>query len=92
MKLKITDEIRASMAETKARLDENMKDPGFKAEIDLIKAQYAARDLVESALRSAWRRVDAFKKNYHMDFVVSVTLDDEMFRPVMLSSREMALS
>ena len=57
-----------------------------------ISHKRAARELVESALRSARRRVDAFKRIYHRDFIVSVALDDELFRPVEVSSREMAFA
>lgn len=92
MKLKVTEAMRKSMAETEARLDEAMKDPSFRAEVDAIKAQYAAMDIVEKVLRSAKRKIDAFRKNYHRDFVVTVSIDDELYRPAEFSSRELAFA
>ncbi|MBR0197888.1 MAG: hypothetical protein IJQ34_07120 [Kiritimatiellae bacterium] len=92
MKLKLTDEMKASMAATKAEMDKAMEDPSFRVEVDAIKASYAAQDLVSSALRSAKRKIDAFRKNYHRDFVVTVSIDDELYRPAELSSRELALA
>ena len=92
MRLKITDEMKKSMAETKAEMDKDMKDPSFRAEVEAIEAQYAAMELVEAILRSAKRRIALFRKNYHRDFVVSVSIDDDAFRPAEFSSRELAFA
>ena len=92
MKLKITDEMRKSMDATSAELDKAMEDPSFRAEVDAAKAQYAARELVEGLLCTARSSIEAFRRSYHRDFVVSVTIDDAAFRPTEFSSRELAFA
>ena len=52
MKLKLTEEMRKSIAETKRDMDIAMSDEALRGEVDGIKAEYAAQDLAKSIISS----------------------------------------
>ena len=92
--MKITEEMRKSMAATKADMDKAMEDPELRSEVDSLKAQYAVLELVESIMHSAasMRKINVFRKNFHRDFTVSVALGGGVPSPVFQSEREMAFA
>ena len=92
--MSITEEMKRSMAATKADMDKAMEDPSFRSEVDSARARYAAMEMVESILRSAssMRKINGFRKSFHRDFTVSVSLDDDKPAPAFSSACDMAFA
>ena len=92
--MRITEEMKRSMAATKADMESAMEDPQFRADVDAERARYAVMEMVESILKSssAVRKIDSFRKNFHRDFTVSVSLEDGKPTPAYSSSREIAFA
>ena len=92
--MRITEEMRRSMAATRADMDMAMKDPELRSEVDSEKAKYAVLELVESIMRSAssMRKIDSFRKSFHRDFTVSVSLGDDIPAPAFRSAQKVAFA
>ena len=48
----VTSEMRRSMAGTKAEMDEWMKDPSFRAELEALRAEDKAQDYARSIMQT----------------------------------------
>lgn len=65
--MKLTPEMEASIAATSARLDAEMQDPAFRAEVAAIENDCAAKEYADSLMRDPWfvRASEAFRERFH---------------------------
>ena len=86
------EELTKGIARTQSDMDRALRDPSVRNEVSAVEARYAALGLLEGYLKSAigGRKLNAYRNDYHRDFIVTVSLNDGDSDAVSYSSRELA--
>ena len=89
MSLKITPEIEASMCETEAQIEADMRDPSFRAEYEATDLRYKLFEAFQALLKKAasTRKFAALPKRQRLTFALAFGGG----KPVEIENESMAL-
>jgi len=88
------EDLAKGIARTQSDMDRALRDPSVRNDVGAVEARYAALEMLEGFLKSAAgeRKLNAYRNDYHRDFIVTVSLSDSDQEPVSCFSHELTFA